>query len=438
MVDGIEKIAELLWGPPLIAMLVALGLFLSFRTHFFQIRKLPYILKNTFGEAFSGKFGASEGFKAMCMALGGTIGVGNIAGVAAAIKFGGPGSVFWIWVSGFIGMIIKYYEVALSIKFRRRGADGEYFGGPMYYMHDSGIKILKIFAYIFAACCVISSLFMGNIAQSNTVSNAMNYSFGFSKEIVCFVLCVLLFPLLLGKAQRLKDFSNIFVPVMSIIYLSICLVVILLNFKNLSNSFALIFKNAFNFRSAAAGAGAYSFSIAISVGFSKGLFTNEAGLGSAPMAHATNPNATEEKQGMWGIAEVFIDTIVVCSFTAFAVLGSDVYLGGTSLSGIDLTSAVFTSAVGKAMGEGMLSISVALFAFASIVAWYFYGKTALNFLIKSKFASAIYFAIFIIFVFLGAFYEDKFIFALSDIFNAPLIFINLFALSLLYPLISKR
>ncbi len=374
----------------------------------------------------------------MSMALGGTIGVGNIAGVSAAITAGGPGAVFWMWISGFLGMIIKYCEVALSVRYRIRTQNGQYRGGPMYYMLYSDIKILRPLAYVFSFFCILASLFMGNISQSDTVSSAFQYSFGAPRVLVCSILCVLLIPVIVGKAEKLKDFTSVFVPLMSIVYIVICFVVIGKNIVNLPSAINMIFKNAFSFGKAAAGIGGYGISKAISTGFSRGLFTNEAGLGSAPMAHATNADATEKMQGMWGIAEVFIDTILVCSLTAFAVLCSNTYRSGTVLDGIDLTSAAFSEAVGKVMGEGMIAVSVAFFAFASMVAWNFYGRCAVGFFTNKKIYKFIYSIIFILFAFLGAFTETETITALADVFNAPLIFINLPAIAILYPLIINK
>jgi len=431
MYQAIENIASFLWGAPLIGGLSFLGIYLSFKSGFFQFRRLGYIFSETFGKLkIKGKKGR-EGFRAMCMALGGTIGVGNIAGVATAITLGGPGAIFWMWISGFFGMIIKYAEIALSVRYRIIKDNGECVGGPMYYMHFCGIKILNITGYIFALFCVIASFFMGNIAQTDTVSRAFSNTFYLPRVAVCLFISILLIPVLLGRAQKIKALAEILVPLMSGLYIVFALIVIISNLEGIIPAIKLIIIGAFYPKTAAAGIGGYGIYRAISVGFSKGLFTNEAGMGSAPIAHASNPNATEKGQGMWGIAEVFIDTIVVCTITALAILSSDIYLDGSNLSGIELTLAVFTDTLGKTLGEGILTVSIGLFAFASIIAWNYYGKCALESLTHKKWTINIYMFAFIIISILGAFTETESIMFLSDMINAPLLLLNIPAILLL-------
>ncbi len=438
----LEKTANMLWGSPLITMLLILGLILSLKSRFYQLRKLPLVLKSTVLAAFSKDRAGKSGFNEMCLALGGTIGVGNIAGVSAAIVSGGPGAVFWMIISGFFGMVIKYTEVALAVKFRSYSPDGESIGGPMYYIKNSGTKIIKPFGIIFSVVCLISSFFMGNMAQSGTVAVSFHNAFGFNKTAVCFILSVVLLIAIVGKAEKLKKFASIFVPIMSIFYISVCIISIIYNIENLWASIKLILSDAFNFNSISGGVGAYGVSKAISVGFSRGLFTNEAGLGSSPIAHASAKNATPHTQGLWGMAEVFIDTIVVCSITSLAVLCSDTYLRGTRLSGIELTSAAISEAVGEIIGKGAISVSVAFFAFASIIAWNYYGRCSLNFISTKKIYSNIYSVLFVSFSFLGAFFNVDDLLLIGDIFNAPLIFINIPVLAILYPTVinnlSKR
>lgn len=431
MNELVSTLSSYIWGVPLIGGLTFLGVYLTFKSGFFQFRRLGYCFNQTFGKLKIGNKKGRDGFKSMCMALGGTIGVGNVAGVATAITSGGAGAIFWMWVSGFFGMIIKYAEISLSVKYRISNDKGEYLGGPMYYMRFSGVKALKIFGYIFAVFCVAASFFMGNIAQTDTVSRAFSKTFTTPRLSVCLILALILVPIILGRAEKVKSFTEILVPFMSVIYILFSLIVIFHNIDGVLPAFTNIIKSAFAPKSAAAGIGGYGIYRAISVGFSKGLFTNEAGMGSAPIAHSSNPTANEKGQGMWGVAEVFIDTIIVCTLTAVAILSSNVYTDGTSLSGIELTSAVFSNVLGKTFGDGVLTVSIGLFAFASIIAWNFYGKCALKSLTNNKWIINAYSIIFVLTSILGSFTSTDSIFNLSDLINAPLLLLNIPAILIL-------
>ena len=329
-----DKINGFVWGIPMMVLILGVGVYLTIICGFPQFRHFVHIMKNTLGKAFDkteAKAGSVSPFKAMCTALAASIGTGNIAGVSGAIAIGGPGAIFWMWVSALLGMCTKFAEVTLAIQYRERNTKGDWVGGPMYYITNGLGKNWKWLACLFATFGALASFGIGNMTQINTIAGTINTAIdGFfqttdsektiialSVSIICALICAFI---LLGGIQRLADVCALLVPVMAVIYIIASLVVILVNASGIPAVFAAIFEGAFNPASVAGGLAGVGIKTAITKGVGRGIFSNEAGLGSAPIAHAAADVDHPVKQGIYGVFEVFMDTIVVCTMTALVVL----------------------------------------------------------------------------------------------------------------------
>ena len=321
------EINNIVWGPIMLTLLIGTGLFLSVKTGFLQFRKFGYMMKHTLLGVFSknqhekDNAGVSP-FQAVATAMAGTIGTGSIAGLATAIVSGGPGAVFWMWVSALLGMITKYSEILLSIKFREKNDEGRWVGGPMYYIKN-GLK-LKWLAVLFAIFAMIACLGTGNATQSNSIAVALDSTVGIEPWITGIVLTVIVAAVILGGMKRISSVNEKLVPIMAIFYVICAVIALILKIDKIPAAFALIFKEAFNFKAAAGGVAGYGIMLAMHYGFSRGVFSNEAGLGSAPIAHAASSTKSPVKQGLWGMFEVFFTTIVICTFSALIILTTDI------------------------------------------------------------------------------------------------------------------
>ena len=325
------KINDIVWGPVMLTLLIGTGLFLSVKTGFLQFRKFGYMMKHTLLGVFSknqhekDNSGVSP-FQAVATAMAGTIGTGSIAGLATAIVSGGPGAVFWMWVSALLGMITKYSEILLSIKFREKNDEGHWVGGPMYYIKN-GLK-LKWLAVLFAVFAMIACLGTGNATQSNSIAVALESTAGIKPWITGIVLTVLVAAVILGGMKRISSVNEKLVPVMAVFYVICAVIALIINIEKIPAAFALIFKEAFNFKAATGGVAGYGIMLAMHYGFSRGVFSNEAGLGSAPIAHAASSTKSPVKQGLWGMFEVFFTTIVICTISALIILTTDIWNTG--------------------------------------------------------------------------------------------------------------
>ncbi|MCI8360563.1 MAG: alanine:cation symporter family protein [Clostridiales bacterium] len=436
----VKEISQAVWGLPTVAILGFVGLLYTLRSRFFQFRRFGTVWKNTFGSLFKrgSRAESQSAFKAMATALGGTIGIGNIAGVATAIVAGGPGAVFWMWISGFIGMMTKLAEVCLAVTYRRTGPDGTHYGGPMYYMLDSMGKRFKPLSVLFACFCLLASFGIGSMTQTNSVASSLYDNFGLPPVLVGLLIAGLVLLVVCGGIKRISNFTGVFVPFMAIFYLLFALWVLLVNRAYLPKALSSIFKSAFGLQPAVGGAAGFAVSRAVSVGVSRGVFTNEAGMGSAPIAHASSDVKDPLSQGMWGVVEVFLDTIVVCTVTALVILTSGVYRGGTALDGVALTTAAFQEVFGS-FGGKFVAVSVTLFAFATILGWSYYGEAALQFLTgERRWPSYVYKAVFSGSIMVGALAELGLVWNLADIFNGLMILPNVLALVLLYPVVVDQ
>lgn len=411
----LDRISEILWGPATIILIIAVGLFFNFKTGFFPFRKPVYVLKSTFF-----KNERTEGvspFSALATALSGCIGVGNIVGVATAIYIGGAGSVFWMWVSALISMMVKFAEVSLAMRYRVQ-CDGEYFGGPMYYLRDGmGAKRLAIIYAIFGFASAIG---VGTIVQSNTVSATMDSFFGVPPIISALLLVAFSLILLFGESGLVFKLSALLCPAMVLLYLICCAVIIGKNASGIGACFSQIFRGAFGLDAAVGGGVGSAIMLSMRSGFSKSIFSNEAGVGTSSLAHAKSCEKSPEVQGMWGILEVFIDTILVCSATAVSLLCCGACEGRF---GIEASMFAFTGTFGKA-GSFLLAISITVFALSTIAAWTLYGREFYVFLMKKR-LPLLYPLLFVAFVVLGALMEMKKVWTLTEIFNAAAMFPNL-------------
>ena len=431
-----------IWGVPAMICIIGVGLVLSVRTGFLQIRKFPYAMKITLGRMLKKKEasdGAMTPFQAVCTALAATVGTGNIAGVAGAIAIGGPGAIFWMWISALLGMCTKFSEVTLAVHFREVNVDGEYVGGPMYYIKNGLAKHWHFLAYLFAAFGVLTVFGTGNATQVNTITTAIdsalfNYNVigeGSVKTlnlIIGIVLAILIALILLGGIKRIGQVTERLVPFMAVLYILLALGIIVLNIGHIPAVFASIFKGAFSPASVTGGA-VGSFFMSMKKGVSRGIFSNEAGLGTGSIAHACADTRKPVKQGFFGIFEVFVDTIIICTMTALVILCSGVAVGYGDAAGAELTINGFTSVYG-----GWISIFTAIamccFAFSTIIGWGLYGVRCIEFLFGSR-VNKPFMLVYSLVAIVGATMNLGLMWSIAETFNGLMAIPNLIALFLL-------
>ena len=430
---------NIIWGSPMIIGLLGTGLYLSIKTRFFSIRHLRLALRRTVFSLFSSKNksqnkGGITQFQAISTALAATIGTGNIAGVASAITLGGAGAVFWMWVSALLGMTTAYCENLLGVYYRKKNKKNEFCGGAMYYLTE-GLKskrFLKNFrkplAFLFAFFGILASLGMGNMTQVNTVSTLLEagiFGIKIPAAITAVVLSVVVGLVVFGGISSICRITEKLAPLSTLFYILGTLLIIFINFKNIDDAFISIFSGAFGLKPALGGAVGYTLKKAIEVGMRRGVFSNEAGLGSAVIVGAAS-NVTEPAvQGMWGIFTVFFDTIIGCSLTAFALLTSGVYKT-PALESANMVAAAFGSSLGAAAGD-LVSIFTLLFALATVMGWSFYGIKCSEYLFGDKFI-CIYKLIFVLAVIPGAVLRLDTVWLIADAFNGLMAVPNLIGL----------
>ncbi len=449
-----SKINGIVWGVPAMILILGAGLLLSVLCKFPQFTRLGYIFKNTLGKALKKQEGpAAKGsvspFKAMCTALAASIGTGNIAGVSGAIAIGGPGAVFWMWISALVGMCTKYSEVTLAIKYREKNAEGDWVGGPMYYIKNGLGPKWKWLAVIFALFGGLASFGIGNMTQVNTIASTVNEAIagfvptteGQQKMIalaVGIIAAVIVFIVLVGGIQRIGDVCALLVPVMAIIYVIAALIVIIVNITEIPAAFSAIFVGAFNPSAVAGGVAGATIKTAITKGVGRGIFSNEAGLGSAPMAHAAADVKDPVEQGIYGVFEVFMDTIVVCTMTSMVVLlgvGIDSVPYGENV-GAELTIAGFRSVFGGPIPAVVVAICLTLFALSTILTWGLYGTRCFEFLMGSR-ASKVYQIVFVVFLLIGATMKLSLAWDIADTLNGLMAIPNLIGVLVLCPVVAQ-
>lgn len=416
----IGNINNVLWGPPILVLIVGTGLFLTLRLMFLQFRTLPYSLKIAFTPSKKDK--KSEGdishFQALMTQLAATVGIGNIAGVAAAVVAGGPGAVFWMWITALVGMATKYAEAILAVKYREKDERGTFSGGPMYYI-EKGLK-LKWLAVLFALFGAIAAFGIGNVVQSYEVSSALNSTFNIPFWLTGLILMLLASLVILGGIKSIGIATSFIVPFMALFYVGAGLFIVFTNFDLVPAAVSAIFSEAFT-GSALIGGG---IGAAIRYGVARGVFSNEAGLGSAPIAAAAAKTDYPGRQALISMTQVFIDTIIVCSITGITVVMGNMYAEG--MDGAALTSRTFELFMGNT-GSSIVAIAVALFAFSTILGWSYYGEKCFNYLFKSI-NPMVYRSIFVILIFFGALGSNGLIWGFADAANAMMAIPNLIGL----------
>lgn len=437
-----------IWGVPAMVCIFGVGLYLSIRTNFLQIRKFPYAIKTTLGRIFR-KRDASDGaitpFQAVCTALAATVGTGNIAGVAGAIAIGGPGAIFWMWVSALFGMCTKYAEVTLAVHYREINANGELVGGPMYYIKNGLSKKWHWLAYLFAAFGVLTVFGTGNATQVNTITTAINSALlnynvisesavSTSNLIIGIIIAILIAMILLGGIKRIGHVTEKLVPFMALLYILLGLGVILLNIQNVPAVFVSIFRGAFQPRAVTGGI-VLSMFTSLKKGVSRGIFSNEAGLGTGSIAHACADTKKPVKQGMFGIFEVFTDTIVICTLTALVILCSGVAVDYGKAAGAELTILGFTSTYGSWVSI-FTSVAMCCFAFSTAVGWGLYGARCIEFLFSEKVIKP-FMVIYSLVAILGATANLGLMWSIAETFNGLMAIPNLIALFLLSGTVVK-
>ena len=437
-----------IWGVPAMVCIFGVGLYLSIRTNFLQIRKFPYAIKTTLGRIFR-KRDASDGaitpFQAVCTALAATVGTGNIAGVAGAIAIGGPGAIFWMWVSALFGMCTKYAEVTLAVHYREINANGELVGGPMYYIKNGLSKKWHWLAYLFAAFGVLTVFGTGNATQVNTITTAINSALlnynvisesavSTSNLIIGIIIAILIAMILLGGIKRIGHVTEKLVPFMALLYILLGLGVILLNIQNVPAVFVSIFRGAFQPRAVTGGI-VLSMFTSLKKGVSRGIFSNKAGLGTGSIAHACADTKKPVKQGMFGIFEVFTDTIVICTLTALVILCSGVAVDYGKAAGAELTILGFTSTYGSWVSI-FTAVAMCCFAFSTAVGWGLYGARCIEFLFSEKVIKP-FMVIYSLVAILGATANLGLMWSIAETFNGLMAIPNLIALFLLSGTVVK-
>lgn len=437
-----------IWGVPAMVCIIGVGLYLSCRTGFLQIRKFGYALRCTIGRIFQKKEAAKGSitpFQAVCTALAATVGTGNIAGVAGAIAIGGPGAVFWMWISALLGMCTKFFEVTLAVHYRERNAHGDLVGGPMYYIKNGLGKKWMWLAYLYAFFGVCAVFGTGNATQVNTITAAIdsaliNYGLlGADTAPLCnliigIVICLIVGLVLLGGIKRIGNVTEKLVPFMALLYVVLALGVVALNIRQVPAAFASILQGAFQPRAVTGGL-VGSFFVSLKKGVSRGIFSNEAGLGTGSIAHACADTRKPVKQGMFGIFEVFMDTIVICTLTALTILLSGVSIPYGQDAGAELTISGFTIVYGNWVSI-FTAVAMCCFAFSTILGWGLYGSRCMEFLFGSKSVKLFTVAYALVSI-VGATVDLGLIWSISDTFNGLMTIPNLIGVFLLAPSVLK-
>ncbi|MGL4549214.1 alanine/glycine:cation symporter family protein [Eubacterium aggregans] len=437
-----SAVSSFVWVPVMLVLLVGIGVYMTVRTGFFQFRDFKDIFNHTIGAMLKkderNKNKGSHNilpFQAMTAAIASSVGVGSIAGVATAVVTGGSGAVFWMCVSALFGMMTKYSEVVLSVYYRRKGADGIHYGGPMYYI-ESGLRN-KPLAKVFAVCAGIACFGAGNMTQANSIANSFEIAFAMPTWLSGGIVAVWTALVIFGGVTRIAKTTEKLVHFMASFYLIGALIVVLVNYTTIPLVCAFIFEGAFSLKAVGGGVMGYAFMQAMRFGTSRGVFSNEAGLGTAPMLHATANTNNPVRQGMWGIFEVFVTTIMICTLTALVVLTSGL-VGQEGLQGAGLTASAFSQVFGN-IGNWIVAIFIFCFAFSSILGWAYYGETSWKYLIRGRdtLVTRVFRIVWIPAIFLGSVARIDLIWALSDSLNGIMIIPNLVG-CLDYPVSSSR
>lgn len=441
-------INDFVWGVPAMICILGVGLYLSIATRFIQIRKFGYSMRSTIGRIFKKQEsadGSMTPFQAVCTALAATVGTGNIAGVAGAIAIGGPGAVFWMWVSALLGMCTKFAEVTLAVHYREINANGDYVGGPMYYIKNGLGKKWMWLAYAFSLFGIFAVFGTGNATQVNTITAAIDtalLNFGFLSPdatftcnlIIGITISAIVALIMIGGIKRIGRVTEKLVPMMALLYILLSLGVIVMNIQKIPGVFASIVSGAFN-PAAFTGGMVGSFFMSMKKGVSRGIFSNEAGLGTGSIAHACADTHKPVQQGMFGIFEVFMDTFVICTLTALVVLCSGVAVPYGKVVGAELTISGFIHVYGGWVSL-FTAIAMCCFAFSTIIGWGLYGSRCVEFLFGNK-AVKVFTVLYALVAIAGATMDLGMVWGISDTFNGLMSIPNLIAVFLLTPVVLK-
>lgn len=459
MVEIITKvnntINSFVWGIPMLILLVGTGILMTVLTNFFQLSHFKHWMHYTIGGIFhdkhitrhTGKDDQSiSQFQSLCTALAATIGTGNIVGVASALVSGGPGAIFWMWVVAFFGMMTNYSENVLGIYYRRKNAKNEWSGGAMYYLKDGlgsykGCRYIgSVLAVLFSAFCLIASFGIGNMSQVNSIAANMTAAFSIPAFVTGAFLVIIGAIVIIGGLKRIASVAEKLVPFMAIVYILGALVIFFANIDQAGAVFTAIFKGAFGLRAVGGGIVGSGVKMALTWGMKRGVFSNEAGLGSSVMVHSSSNVKEPVRQGMWGIFEVFADTMIVCTLTAFAVLSSgliDLNTGAvlSDASGSALVGQAFSTIFGS-LGPAFIAIAILLFAFSTVLGWSHYGSKAWEYLFGVK-SVILYKTVFVLMIFIGCIMNLSLAWDLSDTFNGLMAIPNLIGVIALSPIVVK-
>ena len=437
----------IVWGWPCLILLVGTGVYYTIRCGWVQFKWFGYIMKNTIGKIFEKKEageGAVTPFQAVCTALAATVGTGNIAGVTGAIALGGPGAVFWMWISALFGMCTKFAEVTLAIHFRERNDKGDWVGGPMYYISKGLGKNWKWLGSLFALFGMLAAFGIGNMTQINSIVTSISgtinsftpINVNTANLIIGIIVAIFCGIVLIGGLKRIGQVTEKLVPFMAVIYILSALIIFFAHIGNIGNVLRSIFVGAFTPSAVVGGAAGVTISAAVKRGVGRGVFSNEAGLGSAPIAHAAADTDSAVRQGCFGVFEVFADTIVICTLTAFAVLMSGTPINFGQAAGADLTIAAFGTTFGR-VGGIIISVGLTLFATSTILSWCLYGTRCAEFLFKTTKIIKPYQVIFCLIIVLGAVTELSLVWDIADTLNGLMALPNLVGLLALSPIVIK-
>jgi AGCS family alanine or glycine:cation symporter len=428
----IDTVNSVVWGPAMLILLLGTGVFLSIGLRGMTITRIPY----AFGQLLKGRKGSGEGeispFNALMTALSSTVGTGNIAGVATAIGIGGPGALFWMWCTALVGMATKYAEAVLAVNYRETDSEGKKVGGPMYYIKNGLGNRWKPLAFLFALFGSLAGFGLANTVQSNTVSQVLHNNFNIPTLLSGLVMAFMVALVLLGGIKRIAQVAGKLVPLMTVIYLLAIAIILVMHMADIPTALALIVDSAFNGTAATGGFAGATVMLALRMGVSRGIFSNESGLGSAPIAHAAAETNSPVRQGTIAMLGTFIDTLIICTMTGLVLIVSGAW--NTDLEGAAMTLMVFDSAL--PFGGNILSLCIALFAFTTMLGWSYYGERCAQFLLGPKVVLP-FRVLWVIGVFIGTQMSLGLVWKMSDALNGMMAIPNLLALLLLSPVVFK-
>lgn len=434
--DILSTASSWAWGPVMLILLLGTGLYLTIRLRFLPLRNLFYAFTLLWKRRDPKEEGDISPFAALMTAMAATVGTGNIAGVAAALFIGGPGAIFWMWMTALVGMATKYSEALLAVKYREIDEDGRHVGGPMYYIKNGMGAKWKPLAVAFAGFGTIAAFGIGNMVQANAVAGAMETAFGFNNQATGIVLMVLVGLVMFGGIQRIAHTATALVPIMAVLYIGFSLYILGSYIDQLPGALVTIVESAFTGSAAAGGFAGAGIILAIQFGVARGVFSNEAGMGTAPIAHAAAKTNDPVEQGHIAMLGTFIDTIILCTMTALVIMVTGVWQSGET--GSPLTALAFTVGLGSHLGAVVVAVALAVFAFTTLLGWSYYGERCAEYLAGTKVITG-YRILWVLAVFAGAALSNHFntVLILADVLNALMAIPNLIALLVLSPVIIK-